>query len=126
MGTGCVAVARTESDSSSVVVGKWSDGRIGSFRGLKQGHPTYVTTLYGTDGIGQCAGFGGYRPLVERICEFFITGKSPFDRTETIEMFAFMEAADESKRRGGQQVVLRDVLERAEQQSSIKSPAVQR
>ena len=38
MGTGCVSVSRTDSPLSSVVVGKWKDGRLGSFRGLKKGY----------------------------------------------------------------------------------------
>jgi hypothetical protein len=52
---------------------------------------------------------------VRAICEFFITRKSPVDSAETIEIFAFMEAADESKRRGGAPVAIADVLRRAEQ-----------
>jgi hypothetical protein len=32
---------------------------------------------------------------------------------ETLEIFAFMEAADESKRRGGAEVTLAEVLEKA-------------
>jgi hypothetical protein len=32
---------------------------------------------------------------------------------ETVEMFTFMEAADESARQGGTPVKLRDVLEKA-------------
>jgi hypothetical protein len=45
--------------------------------------------------------------------QFFKTGTPPVEAEETIEMFAFMEAADESKRRGGQPVSITDVLEKA-------------
>ena len=45
--------------------------------------------------------YDGYKPLVIEIGKFFQTGKPPVSAEETIEMFAFMEAADESKRQGG-------------------------
>ena len=41
--------------------------------------------------------------------EFFRTGVPPVAAEETVEMFAFMKAADESKRRGGQPVVVAEV-----------------
>jgi predicted dehydrogenase len=127
MGTGCETIVRTDTDSSAVVVGRWGDGRIGSFRGFKQGPAEYAATVYGTKGVGHRTGFSGYQPLVERVCEFFVTGKPPFDRAETFEMFAFMEAADESKRLGGQPVALREIIERAEQQAGVElSPAGER
>jgi hypothetical protein len=44
--------------------------------------------------------------------KFFETGVAPVEPTETIEIFAFMEAADESKRNGGAPVRIRDVLNR--------------
>jgi hypothetical protein len=113
LGTGCEKVTRVDSDSSSLVVGKWRDGRIGSFRGLKQGND-YAFSLFGTKGIAQRKGFSGYQPLVGRIGEFFKTGKEPVSRTETIEIFAFMEAAEESKRLGGQPVSIGDILRRAQ------------
>jgi len=36
--------------------------------------------------------------------KFFQTGMAPVPPEETIEIFAFMEAADESKNKGGAQV----------------------
>jgi len=57
--------------------------------------------------------FDGYAPLVVEIVKFFQTRLAPVPAAETIELFAFMEAADESKRRGGEAVTLREVLEKA-------------
>ena len=37
----------------------------------------------------------------------------PVSAEETLELYAFMEAADESKRRGGAEVTLKEVLEKA-------------
>jgi hypothetical protein len=126
MGPGCETVTRVDAEPSILVVGKWRDGRIGSFRGLKQGQPDYACTVYGSKGIDQRRGFSGYGPLVERICEFFQTGKPPVDRAETLEIFAFMEAADESKRLGGKPVAIKTVVDRAEQatnQENAVAPA---
>jgi hypothetical protein len=39
--------------------------------------------------------------------KFFQTGVAPVKPEETIEIMAFMEAADESKNKGGAQVRLR-------------------
>ena len=56
---------------------------------------------------------GGYKPLVVEIAKFFRTGKPPVSAEETIEMFAFMEAADESKRQGGEPVTIESVMQKA-------------
>ncbi|HEX2474358.1 MAG TPA: FAD-dependent oxidoreductase [Lacipirellulaceae bacterium] len=116
LGPGCQTLTRTDTDSSTVVTGKWSDGRIGTYRGVKEGG-AYAATLFGTKGVAHRAGFSGYGPLVEKICRFFITREEPVSRKETLEMFAFMEAADESKRQGGSPVEL-ETAERL----SIPSP----
>ena len=115
MGAGCTRVTRVDAEPSTVATGTWSDGRIGSFRGLKQGKGNYSFTLFGTDRIVHREGFSGYEPLVRAICNFFLTGKEPVSRDETIEMFAFMEAADESKRLGGKPVALHEIMARAQQ-----------
>ena len=113
LGPGCQKLTCTDTESSTVVTGIWRDGRIGTFRGLKQGG-SYAATLYGTKGVAHRSGFSGYGPLVEEICEFFLTGKEPVSRKETIEMFAFMEAADDSKRRGSATVGIETVRRRAD------------
>ena len=45
----------------------------------------------------------------------FQTGNVPVDPQETIEVFAFMEAADESKRQEGKLVKLADIIAAARQ-----------
>ena len=49
--------------------------------------------------------------------KFFKTGKAPVSADETLELFTFMEAADESKRQGGCPVKLESVLQQARQRS---------
>ena len=46
-------------------------------------------------------------PLVEAVVQFFKSGKSPVDARETLEIYAFMQAADESKAANGKEVPLK-------------------
>jgi predicted dehydrogenase len=113
MGTGCKTVSRAHTEDTDVVTGIWADGRIGTFRGLRSGKSDYGAMVFGKNGINQAGGFGGYEPLVVEICKFFRTGMPPVSAAETTEMFAFMEAADESKRRGGAPIAIEAVLQKA-------------
>jgi predicted dehydrogenase len=124
MGTGCESVSRTHTPSSDLVVGRWSDGRIGSFRGMREGKQAYGGHAYGRDGTAELGPPAGYRPLVLEIARFFRSGKPPVSPEETIEIYAFMEAAHESTRRGGAEVRLDDLLERARQdaQATLDEP----
>lgn len=113
MGTGCQTVSRSHTQGADLVTGVWSDGRIGTFRGIRQGSAGYGALVFGEKGIAPAGSYDGYKPLVIEICKFFKTGKPPVSPEETIELFAFMEAADESKRRGGAPVKIAEVLEAA-------------
>jgi GFO/IDH/MocA oxidoreductase family protein len=113
LGTGCEEVVRVHADGTDVVVGRWSDGRIGTFRGIRDGRGDYGGTAFGAEGIGPLGPFDGYRPLVVAIAQFFRTGVAPVAADETLEIYAFMEAAHESTRRGGVPVRVADVLAKA-------------
>jgi predicted dehydrogenase len=113
MGTGCKTVTRAHTKDTDVVTGVWANGRIGTFRGSRSGKSDYGALVFGTNGIVPAGGFGGYEPLVIEICKFFRTGQPPVSAEETLEMFAFMEAADESKRQGGAPVTIDAVLKKA-------------
>jgi hypothetical protein len=113
MGTGCREVIRTHTDGTDIVVGRWADGRVGTFRGTRTGKHDYGGTVYTQNGNVTLGPYGGYEPLLKAIIRYFETGEVPVTPTETIEIFAFMEAADESKRRGGTAVSLDSVLKKA-------------
>lgn len=113
MGTGCKSVRRVQTDNYEHVVGVWEDGRVGTFRGLKKGKSGYGFTVYGTKAVIQGGKFGGYEPLVEDIIKFFKTGKVPVPAEETIEIFAFMSAADVSKAKGGAEVSVPELIAKA-------------
>lgn len=113
MGTGCQQVVRVSSPDADVVVGTWVDGRIGTFRGTRTGKHDYGGFVYTTGGNSALGSYEGYNPLLKDIIHFFETGRPPVSPEETLEIYAFMEAADESKRRGGLPVTLSEVLQKA-------------
>lgn len=117
MGPGCQSVSHTSTDDFEMAVGKWDDGRIGSFRGLRAGKRGYGGTVYGEKGIQPVGGYDGYRPLVVQIAKFFRTRDLPIDPQETIELYAFMQAAQASKERGGSPVTIAEVMQEAEQKA---------
>lgn len=118
MGTGCEKVTRINTQGADSVVGIWSDGRIGEFRGLREGKKDYGLLVFGEKSIDFGGRFEGYSFLGERIATFFDGAPAPVQSNETIEMFAFMSAADESKAKGGQPVSLADVIRAASEQAA--------
>ena len=110
MGTGCESVERrTTADGKIEVVGHWSGGRTGTFREST----AYGGLAKGEKGEAPVGSFDGYEPLVVQIVKFFQTKVPPVQAAETLELFAFMEAADESKRQGGKVITLKEVIEKA-------------
>ena len=101
MGPGCKQVVRISSPEVDVVVGTWNDGRVGTFRGARTGKLGYGGTVFTEKGNVQIGEYGGYNPLLKQITNFFKTGILPISAEETLDIYAFMEAADESKRKGG-------------------------
>ena len=120
MGTGCESVSRTSTPDFDFAVGTWEGGRIGSFRGIRRGQGGYGGTVFGEEGKAVLNQYGGYQPLVEAIIHMFRTGETPVTHEETLEIYAFMEAADESKRQGGSPVTLESVMEKARAEAAEK------
>lgn len=111
MGPGCDEVTRV---SPERVLGVWKDGRRGTFFAKKG----YGATVEGENGSGKIGKYEGYTPLVVEIVKFFKTGKPPVSAEETLEIMAFMEAADESKRLDGAPVKIADVMRRAREKNA--------
>src|SRR5262249_25959987 len=107
-----------QTDGTELVTGVWPNSRVGTFRGIRTGKPDYGVLTFGTKGIVLGQGSGGYEPLLVQIVKFFRTGKPPVGAKETLEIFAFMEAADESKGEGGKPVTIESVMARAREQAS--------
>lgn len=103
MGTGCESVRRgTNAQGKIEVVGKWSRNRIGVFTEDKD----FRGNAAGAKGEMPVGKWDGYVPLVEAISKFFQTGIAPVKPEESLEIYAFMDAAEESRRLGGATVRL--------------------
>lgn len=122
MGTGCESVVRrTTADGRIEVVGTWKGGRTGIFR--EAGHAAkiqYGGVARGEKGESPVGSYDGYAPLVAEIVKFFQTRQSPVFTEETVEIFAFMTAAEESKRQSGKPVTLAEVLAKARAETPAK------
>jgi predicted dehydrogenase len=110
LGTGCRKVTRFHTTDTDIVVGNWYDDRMGTFRGIRETKSGYGGTAFGEEGIAAIGPYESYRGLVVAIVNFFRTGNPPVSAEETLEIYAFMEAADESKRRAGEPVYLEEVM----------------
>ena len=111
LGPGCEQVTRTKTDTGDTVVGRWKDGRTGTMRGVIQGKQEYGAVAFGMKSVlaTPVPMATNYRPLLVEIIKFFQTGIAPVDPAETLEIIAFMEAAELSKARGGAPVPLSEV-----------------
>jgi predicted dehydrogenase len=120
MGPGVETVTRVHTDDADVVVGRWKDGRVAVMRGQRSGPQTYGATAYGRHAV---LSFGApppgaaketlapaYPALLGEVLAFFRGGPPPVSPEETLEILAFMEAADLSKARQGAPVALREVI----------------
>jgi hypothetical protein len=110
LGTGCQQVSRMSTTDTDIVTGLWTKGRTGALYGLRTKSTPHKVIAFGANGVAEQGSGGGYAPLVEQIMTFFKTGNPPVSLSETIEIFAFMEAADESKRRGGAPVKIDELI----------------
>jgi WD40 repeat protein len=124
LGPECESVRRFSNDDVELVVGQWSDGRIGTFRGIRRGKRGFGGTAFGDKGIRTLVRDGQYEYLVAAIVEFFRTGESPVAAEETLAVYTFMEAADESKRQQGAEVSLESVMSAARTAAAEKLAAL--
>jgi predicted dehydrogenase len=129
MRPGCESVTRASTNQGELVTGVWKDGRIGTYRGIRKGALKYSAVVFGTKGVAPAGIYGyaapvngvvppggrymGYESVAVEIARFFKTRKAPVTAEETVELFAFLEAAEESKRQHGAPVKLETVLNRA-------------
>jgi len=108
MGPGCEEVSRTYTPDADVIVGRWKDGRIGTVRALRP-YSDYGAVVFRPKQILESPSrpADSYRPLLVEVMKFFETGQPPVPNQETLEIFAFMDAAQRSKDEGGKPLRLR-------------------
>ena len=112
MGMGCESVNRMSSDKGDIVVGRWKDGRIGTFRGITKGPQIYGGIAFTPKGAVTVGGYQGYKVLLKQILTFFQTGVAPISKEETIEIFTFMKASNMSKEQNGKIITLKEAYQK--------------
>jgi hypothetical protein len=110
LGTGCEEVTRVESPDTTVVACRWKDGRIGTMRALRP-YSDYGVVLFRKDAKGQTAQASTVRTtpgeLDRDLLKFFASGVPPVPNDETLELMAFLDAAQRSKEAGGRPMRIR-------------------
>jgi virulence factor len=106
MGPGCQRVTGFTSPKADLATGVWSDGRIATVRGLRSGRYEFGFTVFGSKAaIAQSAEFKyTYRDMLKQVVKMFETQQLPIDLRETLEIIAFIEAANRSAEAGGDPV----------------------
>ena len=107
LGTGCQEVTRISTENADEVVGRWKDGKLGAVRVLRPSSG-YGAVVFRPKEIIQSEPKSGssYVPLMREIIKFFETKVPPVPNEETLEIFAFMDAAQRSKEAGGKPMKL--------------------
>lgn len=126
MGPGVETVACTSTPTAESLTLVWQDGRVGTYRGIKEGAVKYSATVFGDQGVSTAGVYGhgvpvrgvvptkdkymGYEGISRQIGLFFKGGPPPVSPSETLEIFAVMEAAERSKAQSGATIRTADVL----------------
>ena len=129
LGPGCVSVSCTSTPSTESITAVWSDGRVGTYRGIKQGKVKYSATVFGEKGVSTAGIYGhgvpvkgvvptndkymGYEGLAIEMAKFFKGGPTPVTAAETLEIYSLMKAAEESKAQQGATVKLTNLTQPA-------------
>ena len=108
MGTGCEEVTRVSGATLDTITCRWKDGRLGTVNALRPYGPYGAVVFRGKEARTPPAkAASDYVPMLREIVKFFETGKPPVPNEETLEIFAFMDAAQRSKEAGGKPMRLR-------------------
>lgn len=108
MGKGCEEVTRTAAKDADETTCRWKDGRIGTVRSLRP-YGDYGVVVFRAKEILQSPPKmkANYAPMLKEVVHFFETKQPPVANDVTLEIFAFMDAAQRSKEAGGKPTKLR-------------------
>lgn len=104
MGPGCVEVKATTTEHHDLITGRWADGRIASFRGLRESHSRFGLTLHRKSGpqFVDASAFTTpwYASMLREIMPALTAGQWPVPAENLLGVIAFMEAANTSRETG--------------------------
>jgi len=110
LGRGCQEVTRTATADADLVTCRWKDGRIGTMRALRPS-AEYGAVIFRKNAKGHDSEMKAVTPLPraldEELVKFFQTGVPPVPNEDTLELMAFLDAAQRSKDAGGRPMQLR-------------------
>lgn len=108
LGTGCEEVTRTVGKDSDVITGRWKDGRVGTVQTLRP-YGDYGAVVFRAKTTVRTPEKlkVNYTPMLREIVKFFETKVPSVPNEETMELFAFLDAAQRSKAAGGKPMKLR-------------------
>ncbi len=125
MGPGVVSLTCASTPTAELITATWNDGRVGTYRGIKEGAVKYSATVFGDKGVSTAGIYGhglpvkgvvptddkyvGYEGLAIEMAKFLKGGPPPVSAAETLEIFALMQAAEDSKAQNGAVVKLKDL-----------------
>jgi predicted dehydrogenase len=126
MGPGVVSVSCVSTPSAESYTLVWNDGRVGTYRGIKEGKIKYSATVFGDQGVSIAGIYGhgvpvqgvvptkdkymGYEGIAHEIAKFYKGGPTPVAASETLEIFAVLQAAELSKAQNGAVIRVADIL----------------
>ena len=104
LGRGCVRVSAESNDKFDVVTAVWNDGRMATLRGNRAGNGTFGALLHGAQKSRFVDAYSdpkpGYAALLEKVMEFFESGRADVPLEETLEIVRFIEAANQARQSG--------------------------
>ena len=101
-------VTRISTPGADEIVGRWKGGRTGTVRAIRPHGDTGVVVFRPKQVVqSDPKARHGYGPLLKEIVKFFETRHPPVSAEETLELFAFMDAAQRSKDAGGKPMPVR-------------------
>jgi hypothetical protein len=105
LGTGCEEVTYTSGAGGDEVTGRWPGGRMGKVRAMQ---PRWGVKVLRTADTAQTKDLAPDPPsLLVEVVKFFETREAPVSHEETLEIAAFLDAAERSKAAGGAPMKLR-------------------
>lgn len=116
MGTGCETVTRTTTPAESVVTGIWHGSRTGTLHALHRlpmHSKAYKLVRFDGEEVFEQKTQGDYTPMLREIIKFFESKTPPVSAAQTLEIYGFLQAAEESRLQGGVPVSVREVLRQA-------------
>ena len=100
MGAGCREVLAVREEMHDLILGRWSDGRIGTVRGNRAGNRAFGGVIHRATGSRSFDVSTGAKPyyasLLERVIPFFRGGSEVVSPAEMVEVIAFLDAANRS------------------------------